>query len=94
VPTSQQKPTKAAEVRREHQDIASRILAAMSARDREVLMRFYRHGQAAERIQADLGVTETEFRRIKSRAKASFTAHVQQRIEPQTVTRNRTAKRG
>jgi hypothetical protein len=39
-------------------------------------MRFYRHGQAAERIQADLGVIETEFRRIKSRAKASFTAHV------------------
>jgi hypothetical protein len=57
-------------------------------------MRFYRHGQAAERIQADLGVIETEFRRIKSRAKASFTAHVQQRIEPRTVTRTRTAKRG
>jgi len=86
--------TKAVAVRRENKDNASRILAAMSARDREILIRFYRHGQAAERIQADLDVTETEFRRIKSRAKASFTAHVQQRIEPRTVTRNRTAKRG
>jgi hypothetical protein len=69
------------------------MLAAMSARDREVLMRFYLQGQAAERIQADLGVTETEFRRIKSEAKASFTARAQQRIEPRAVTRNRSAKR-
>jgi DNA-directed RNA polymerase specialized sigma24 family protein len=93
VPTPQQKPTKAAAVRRGHQDIASQILAAMSAREREVLMRFYLHGQAAERIQAELGVTETEFRRIKSEAKASFAARAQQRIEPRAVTRNRSAKR-
>jgi len=93
VPTPQQKPpTKAASVRRGYQDIAFQVLAALSARDREVLIRFYLHGQAAERIQADLGVTETEFRRIKSEAKASFAARPQQRIEPRTVTRNRSAK--
>jgi DNA-directed RNA polymerase specialized sigma24 family protein len=93
MPTPQQKPTKAMAVRREHQDIAAGILAALSARDREVLMRFYCHGQAAERIQADMGVTETEFRLIKSRAKAGFAARVQQRIEPRAVTRSRGAKR-
>jgi DNA-directed RNA polymerase specialized sigma24 family protein len=84
VPTPQQKPTKAAEVRREHQDIASRILAAMSARNRQILMRFYLHGQAADRIQADMGVTETEVRRIKSSARASFAARALQRIEPRS----------
>jgi DNA-directed RNA polymerase specialized sigma24 family protein len=93
MPTPQQKPTKAMAVRREHQDIAAGILAALSARDREVLMRFYCHGQAAGRIQADMGVTETEFRLIKSRAKASFTTGVQQRIEPRAVTRSRNSKR-
>jgi DNA-directed RNA polymerase specialized sigma24 family protein len=83
--------TKAVAVQREHQDIASRILAAMSARERDVLMRFYFHGQAADRIQADLGVTETEFRLIKSGAKARFAAGVQER-GPRAVTRNRSAK--
>jgi hypothetical protein len=77
--------TRAGAVRREHQDIASRILAAMSGRDREVLMRFYLHGQAAEQILADLGVTEMQLRRIKSRAKASFAARAHQRIEPRAV---------
>ena len=61
-------------IRRKHQDVAARILAAMSARDREVMMRFYLDGHAAKRIEADLGLTETQFRLIKSRAKASFTA--------------------
>ena len=94
MPTPQQKPpTKAAAVRRGYQDIAFQVLAALSARDREVLIRFYLHGQAAERIQADMGVTETEFRLIKSRAKAGFAARVQQRIEPRAVTRSRGAKR-
>ena len=92
MPTPHQKPTKALAARREHQDVAAGILAAMSARDREVLMRFYCHGQAAERIQADLGITEAEFRLIKSRAKASFEAHVPKQIGPRAVTRSRGAK--
>jgi len=84
--------TKAVAARRKHQEIAARILAAMLARDREVLMRFYLHGHAAEQIQADLGITETQFWLIKKRAKASFAARAQQRIEPRTVSRNRSAK--
>jgi DNA-directed RNA polymerase specialized sigma24 family protein len=85
--------TKAVAARRGHKNIASRILAEMSARDREVLKRFYLQGQPAERIQADLGVTETEFRVIKARARSSFARGVQERIGPGTVTRNRSAKR-
>jgi len=80
VPTPKQDPTKVVALRREHQDIANRILAAMSAGDREVLMRFYVQGQAVEQILADLGLTETQFRLIKSIARSSFTAHVRQPI--------------
>ena len=79
-------------MRREHKAIAARILAAMSARDREMMMLFYLDGKAAEQIQAEMGVTEMEFRLIKSRAKASFTAGAQQRIGSRAVTRNRAAK--
>jgi RNA polymerase sigma-70 factor (ECF subfamily) len=79
-------------VRREHKAIATRILAALSARDREVLMLFYLDGKAAEQIQAQMGVTATEFRLIKSRAKATFTARAQQPIRSRPVTRSSAAK--
>lgn len=61
--THRQKPTEAV-ARRKNHNIASRILAAMAARGREVLMRFYLPGQAAERTRADLGITEAPFRLI------------------------------
>jgi hypothetical protein len=80
-------------MRRERQEIAARILAAMSASDREVLMRFYFHGQAVAQILADLGITETQFRRIKSTAKASFAARVKKRIGPGAAARTSAAKR-
>src|ERR1051325_8920104 len=44
-------------------------------RDREVLIRSYLDGHTAERIQQEMGMTETQFRLIKSRGKARF-AHL------------------
>ena len=85
--------TKAVAVQREHQDIASRILAAMSARDREVLKRFYVDGQTVNQIIADLGITETEFRRIKLEARASYGGRVKEAIGARIVPRTNTAKR-
>jgi DNA-directed RNA polymerase specialized sigma24 family protein len=61
-----------AALRRQHQDVTTRILAAMSRRDREALMRYYLDGQAEEQIEAALGLTEAEFRLIKSRARDQF----------------------
>ena len=55
-------------------------------------MLFYLDGKAAEQIQAQMGVTETEFRLIKSRAKATFTARAQQPIRSRAVTRERSVK--
>jgi RNA polymerase sigma factor (sigma-70 family) len=60
-------------IARENRSIALRILTDLPARDRDVLIRFYLHGEPAERIQADLSLTPTQFRLIKSRAKQRFT---------------------
>jgi RNA polymerase sigma-70 factor, ECF subfamily len=66
---------------RQQEEIAGRILRSLRERDREVLIRFYLREQAPERIQADLDLSETQFRLIKSRAKARFAALCQERLE-------------
>lgn len=60
-------------IARENRNIALRILTDLPTRDREVLIRFYLYGELAERIQAELSLTPTQFRLIKSRAKQRFT---------------------
>jgi len=53
-------------------ELAMRILRGLNARDREVLTRFYLQEQDPEQICREMGLTETQFRLIKSRAKARF----------------------
>ena len=48
------------------------ILRAVSRRDREILTRFYLHEQSQEQICIEMSLTETQFRLLKSRAKARF----------------------
>lgn len=57
---------------RERRDLASRLLTTLPETHRGVLIRFYVHGQPPEEIQHALGLTPTQFRLIKSRAKARF----------------------
>jgi len=59
-------------IEREGQDVALRMLKGLPKRDREVLVRFYLQEQTAEEICRDLNLTETQFRLIKSRAKARY----------------------
>ena len=59
-------------VEQETHEVAMRVLRSLPARDREVLVRFYLEEQAPERICKELGLTETQFRLIKSRAKARY----------------------
>jgi RNA polymerase sigma-70 factor (ECF subfamily) len=54
--------------------IAERVLRGVSDRDREILTRFYLHEQSQEEICREMGLTETQFRLLKSRAKARFGA--------------------
>jgi DNA-directed RNA polymerase specialized sigma24 family protein len=47
-------------------------LDALSQRDREILVRFYLKEQPQEKICEEMDLTETQFRLLKSRAKAKF----------------------
>lgn len=53
-------------------DIIRRVLEELSPRDREILTRFYLNEQSQERICAEMALTDTQFRLLKSRAKARF----------------------
>ena len=55
-----------------NKSFALHILKALTARDREVLTRFYVKGQSAQEIKEAMDLTETQFRRIKWRAKKEF----------------------
>jgi RNA polymerase sigma-70 factor (ECF subfamily) len=56
----------------QNMDLAMRILNSLHKREREVLMRFYLKEQTADQICTEMELTETQFRLIKSRAKARF----------------------
>ncbi|HSL06288.1 MAG TPA: sigma-70 family RNA polymerase sigma factor [Nitrospiraceae bacterium] len=56
----------------ERQALMVSVLKAMSIRDRMVLTRFYLDEETKEQICAEMGLTETQFRLIKSRAKLSM----------------------
>lgn len=47
-------------------------LGALSKRDRDILVRFYLMEQTQEQICEEMNLTETQFRLLKSRAKAKF----------------------
>jgi RNA polymerase sigma-70 factor (ECF subfamily) len=53
-------------------EFMSSILRNLSDRDREILTRFYLDEQTQEKICEDMSLTETQFRLLKSRAKARF----------------------
>jgi RNA polymerase sigma-70 factor, ECF subfamily len=53
-------------------ELMKSALAALSERDREILIRFYLKEQPQEQICREMSLTETQFRLLKSRAKAKF----------------------
>ena len=59
-------------IEQQSQDVALRMLGGLPKRDREVLVRFYLQEQTVDEICRDLDLTETQFRLIKSRAKARY----------------------
>lgn len=79
-------PEQAAIARQQH-EIAWGVLNAIGRRDREVLVRFYVEEQPAEEICRDMALTETQFRLIKSRAKARFGELGRRRLSLRRVTR-------
>jgi len=56
----------------EQNTLVNRALGLLHPRQREVLRRFYVHEESKEEICASMNLTETQFRLLKSRAKARF----------------------
>jgi RNA polymerase sigma-70 factor (ECF subfamily) len=75
-----------AAIKSQNEDIARKMLNSITPRDREILMRFYLEEQTANQICDEMGLTETQFRLLKSRAKARFGAlgkrNVMRRLVP------------
>ncbi len=59
-------------IARQRREIMRKVLSSVSRRDRDILTRFYLLGESQEQICAGMGLTETQFRLLKSRAKARF----------------------
>lgn len=59
-------------IHRQYTQIAKRVLNSISKRDREILTRFYLLEQSQEQICDQMHLSETQFRLLKSRAKARF----------------------
>lgn len=57
---------------RQKSELMKTALAALSQRDRDILVRFYLHEQPQDQICREMDLTETQFRLLKSRAKAKF----------------------
>jgi DNA-directed RNA polymerase specialized sigma24 family protein len=68
-------------MKQEKLDVMTRTLRAMSSRDREILTRFYLQEQSQEQICAEMHLTDTQFRLLKSRAKARFGEMGRRRLE-------------
>ncbi|MGE5648374.1 MAG: RNA polymerase sigma factor [Acidobacteriota bacterium] len=59
-------------IARQQVEIMKSVLNSVSERDREILTRFYLLNQTQEQICSDMGLSDTQFRLLKSRAKARF----------------------
>ena len=59
-------------IARQRIEIMVEVLRSVSARDREILTRFYLLNQSQEEICGEMGLNGTQFRLLKSRAKARF----------------------
>jgi len=61
-----------AAILRQHEQVAETVLRNVSNRDREILTRFYLMEQTQQEICDEMSLSETQFRLLKSRAKARF----------------------
>ncbi|MGP0073305.1 MAG: RNA polymerase sigma factor [Bryobacteraceae bacterium] len=67
-------------------DFMLEILGQLSERDRDILTRFYLHEETQEQICDGMNLTETQFRLLKSRAKARFGELGKRKLQQKTLT--------
>jgi RNA polymerase sigma-70 factor (ECF subfamily) len=71
IPDPRGNPEEAA-IFRQRTDLLKRVLGELCDRDREILTRFYLNEQSQDQICAEMALSETQFRLLKSRAKSRF----------------------
>jgi RNA polymerase sigma-70 factor, ECF subfamily len=59
-------------IAKQKKELMVSVLQSLSERDRNILIRFYLNEEPQEEICRDMSLTETQFRLLKSRAKARF----------------------
>jgi RNA polymerase sigma-70 factor (ECF subfamily) len=74
-------------IQQQHQQLARRVLKQISKRDREILTRFYLLEQTQQQICDQMNLTETQFRLLKSRAKARFGELGKRRLSRRSILR-------
>jgi RNA polymerase sigma-70 factor (ECF subfamily) len=75
-------------LRRQRVEIMEQVLHTISRRDREILTRFYLYEQSQEQICQEMGLNDTQFRLLKSRAKQRFAELGKRRVEKANTTEN------
>jgi RNA polymerase sigma-70 factor, ECF subfamily len=70
---------------RQRADLINRVLQELSERDREILTRFYLQEEDQDQICTEMVLTETQFRLLKSRAKARFGELGKKKLAHRTV---------
>jgi RNA polymerase sigma-70 factor (ECF subfamily) len=72
-------------IARQRRELMTCVLRGVSRRDREILTRFYLLGESQEKICSEMDLTETQFRLLKSRAKARFGELGKQRLQNRSL---------
>lgn len=75
-------------------EILQRALARLSPRQREILTRFYLYEQSPEQIQREMGLSKTQYRLLKSRAKTQLGLFGQRESKPKLLVMARSARVG
>jgi RNA polymerase sigma-70 factor (ECF subfamily) len=75
-------------LRRQKVEIMQQVLHTIARRDREILTRFYLYEQSQEQICREMGLNDTQFRLLKSRAKQRFAELGKRRLEKVNTTEN------
>lgn len=72
-------------------ELAATVLTSMTVPQREILRRFYMLEQSPQQICVEMGLTDTQFRLLKSRAKAKFGELGRERLMRKSPAKSRTA---
>lgn len=72
---------------RQRTDLMKQVLSSLSAKDQEILTRFYLNEQTQAEICQEMSLNETQFRLLKSRAKARFAELGRKRLHQNPVLR-------